>query len=146
MMTSTPTFFATLRYRDARKAIQWLSDVFGLERGNIHPVEGVTVDHAEMFIGSGGVMFGSMKDSDYPLQPGESSKSVGIYVAVDDADAHYERARAAGAEITLPIYDTEYGSREYTARDLEGHLWSFGTYRPAPPAQDAKLLQPGRAG
>lgn len=134
MTVSEPTFFATMRYRDARKAIQWLSDAFGLEPGNVYPDEGATVDHAVMFIGSGGIMFGSMKANDYPLEPGDASESVGIYVSVNDADAHYERAKAAGAEITLPICDTEYGSREYTSRDLEGHLWSFGTYRPDRPA------------
>ena len=56
--------------------------------------------------------------------------SQGVYVAVEDADAHYERAKAAGAEIMREIENTDYGSREYTARDLEGHVWSFGTYRP----------------
>jgi uncharacterized glyoxalase superfamily protein PhnB len=54
-----------------------------------------------------------------------------VYVQVDDADAHYARAWAAGAEIVLELQDTSYGSREYTARDLEGHLWSFGTYAPS---------------
>jgi uncharacterized glyoxalase superfamily protein PhnB len=40
--------------------------------------------------------------------------------------------RAAGAEIRRELEDMEYGSREYSARDLEGHSWHFGTYRPAP--------------
>jgi uncharacterized glyoxalase superfamily protein PhnB len=53
-----------------------------------------------------------------------------IYIAVDDLDAHCERARAAGAEIVREPYDTDYGSRDYSARDLEGNVWSFGTYRP----------------
>jgi uncharacterized glyoxalase superfamily protein PhnB len=51
-------------------------------------------------------------------------------VAIDAVDAHYERARAAGAEIVRELKDTEYGSREYACRDLEGNVWSFGTYRP----------------
>ena len=54
----------------------------------------------------------------------------GVYVQVEDVDAHYARARAAGAEIVRPLQDTDYGSREYSVRDLEGHLWSFGTYQP----------------
>jgi uncharacterized glyoxalase superfamily protein PhnB len=54
----------------------------------------------------------------------------GMYVAVDDPDAHCEQARAAGAEIVQEITEQEYGSREYAARDPEGHTWSFGTYRP----------------
>ncbi len=57
--------------------------------------------------------------------------SHGVHVAVEDVDAHYERAKAAGAEIIREIEDTDYESREYTARDPESHVWSFGTYHPA---------------
>jgi hypothetical protein len=52
----------------------------------------------------------------------------GIYIAVADVEAHHARALAAGVEVVRPLADTDYGSREYLARDLEGHLWSFGTY------------------
>jgi uncharacterized glyoxalase superfamily protein PhnB len=52
------------------------------------------------------------------------------YVAIDDVDAHHDLARSEGADIVMAVHDTDYGSREYTARDPEGHLWSFGTYRP----------------
>jgi uncharacterized glyoxalase superfamily protein PhnB len=55
-----------------------------------------------------------------------------VYVAVEDPDGHCKRARAARAEITREPEDTDYGSREYSARDPEGHHWHFGTYRPAP--------------
>ena len=48
-----------------------------------------------------------------------------------DPDAHHERAVAAGAQIVRELTDQPYGAREYTARDPEGHVWSFGTYRPA---------------
>jgi uncharacterized glyoxalase superfamily protein PhnB len=53
-----------------------------------------------------------------------------VYVYVDDVDAHCERARAAGAEILREPEDQDYGARDYTARDPEGHIWSFGNYRP----------------
>ena len=39
-------------------------------------------------------------------------------------------AVAAGAEIIIELKDEDYGGRGYTARDSEGNLWSFGTYRP----------------
>ena len=52
-----------------------------------------------------------------------------VYVYVEDVDAHH--ARAAGAEIVRPLANTGYGSREYGARDLDGHGWYFGTYQPA---------------
>jgi hypothetical protein len=62
----------------------------------------------------------------------------GVYAAVEDA--HYERAKAAGAEIVREIEDTDYGSREYTARDLESHMWSFGTYRPEVASSGAQAV------
>ena len=48
---------------------------------------------------------------------------------VDDVDAHYARAKAAGAEIVIDIKTQDYGGRD-TARDLEGHVWTFGSYDP----------------
>ena len=53
-----------------------------------------------------------------------------LYVYVDNLDAHFEHARSAGAEIISPPKDTDFGAREYHARDLEGHFWTFGTYLP----------------
>jgi uncharacterized glyoxalase superfamily protein PhnB len=53
-----------------------------------------------------------------------------VYVVIDDVDAHAERARANGAEITRDPSDTDYGSRGYSARDPEGNTWHFGTYQP----------------
>jgi uncharacterized glyoxalase superfamily protein PhnB len=52
------------------------------------------------------------------------------YVVVADPDAHYRTAKAAGAEIVMDIVDQDYGGRGYTCRDLEGHVWSFGSYDP----------------
>ena len=49
---------------------------------------------------------------------------------VSDTDAIYARAKAAGAEILLDIEDKDYGGRGFTCRDLEGHIWSFGSYDP----------------
>ena len=60
----------------------------------------------------------------------ETSARQWLYVVVEDPDAHHERAVAAGAQIVRAMRDEEYGSRGYTARDPEGNVWSFGTYRP----------------
>ena len=49
---------------------------------------------------------------------------------MENADDHYAQARAAGAEILIDIQDMDYGGRGYTCRDLEGHIWSFGTTDP----------------
>ena len=74
-------------------------------------------------------MLGSAPDEPDPGNPWDGANH-GVYVFVEDIDAHCARARAAGAEIVRELQDTEYGSREYSVRDLEGHLWSLGTYQP----------------
>ena len=54
----------------------------------------------------------------------EELATMGIFVYLDNVDAHYERARYAGAEIVKAPQDESYG-RTYTARDLDGHPWFF---------------------
>src|SRR5262245_30186652 len=54
----------------------------------------------------------------------------GIYVVVDEIDAHTARAKSAGAEIVIDIKTQDDGGRDYTARDLEGHVWTFATFDP----------------
>ena len=114
-----PNVYPFLRFADVDAALEWLSRAFGFSELVVYRDDDGAVQHAEIALGPGIVMLG----------PGDPA-SQGVYVAVEDADAHYEQAKAAGAEITREIEDTDYGSREYTARDLDGHVWSFGTYRP----------------
>lgn len=92
-----------------------------------------TIAHAELRLGSDVFMLGTAADDFLGMKTPRQLGAVnqGLYVVVADPDAHYARAKAAGAEIIMEPRDMEYGSREYGARDLEGNLWSFGTYRPA---------------
>jgi uncharacterized glyoxalase superfamily protein PhnB len=62
--------------------------------------------------------------------PNALASPISLYVIVDDPDAHHANAASAGANIVRPLVNEDYGSREYSARDLEGNLWSFGTYDP----------------
>jgi uncharacterized glyoxalase superfamily protein PhnB len=123
----TASIFPAFQYADAPAAVDWLEKAFGFERKAVHPAPDGTIAHAELRFGNGMVMFGSKRPPD-PANPW--TQESGLYVVVDDIDAHHARARQAGAEIVRPPADTDYGSREYSARDLEGRLWSFGTYRP----------------
>ena len=83
-----------------------------------------------MSFGTGVIMLGSAEGAPSAQEPDDVLVARrGIYIAVEDADAHCERAKAAGAEITRELEDTDYGSREYSARDPDGYHWSFGTYR-----------------
>ena len=84
------------------------------------------VAHAELSFGTGTIGLSSAGAVD-PANVWTTVRE-GVYVAIADPDQHHARARAAGARIERPLQDTDYGSREYTARDLDGRLWSFGTY------------------
>ena len=128
-----PDVIPTFSYQDAGAAIEWLGKAFGYERHAVYEDEGGKVAHAELRLGSGMIMLGSARENeDWPSRaPGQLGGATGgTYVIVDDVDAHFERASAAGAEIVREPTDQDYGGRDYTARDPEGYLWSFGTYRP----------------
>ena len=131
--TATQVLFPFLRYRDATAAIDWLTKAFGFEEEMVVPGENGTVAHAQLSFSRGVVMLGSARDDELGMKSPRDLGAVnqGIYVYIREVDAHCERARTAGAEVVRGPEDTDYGSREYTARDLEGHLWSFGTYRPS---------------
>jgi uncharacterized glyoxalase superfamily protein PhnB len=116
----------TLRYQDAKAAIEFLERTFGFERKAVHENEDGTIGHAELTHGSGMVMIGSAGAGDPQFDTGHAS----IYVVVSDPDALHEQARAAGAEVSRGLTDMDYGSREFTAHDPEGNVWSFGTYDP----------------
>jgi len=85
------------------------------------------VEHAELRFGESAVMVGSARGEDAGPVSVPPAPQV-LFAVVDDPDAHCARARAAGAEILAEPADTDYGSREYAARDPEGNVWGFGTY------------------
>jgi uncharacterized glyoxalase superfamily protein PhnB len=129
------TVIPCLRYRNAPAAIEWLCQAFGFEKHVVVPGDGETIAHAQLSFGNGMIMLGSVKDSEFDQlmkQPDEigGAETETAYVVVSDADAIYARARAAGAKIVLDIKDEDYGGRGFSCRDLEGHLWNFGTYDP----------------
>ena len=132
---TTATIIPTMRYRDAARAVSWLCEAFGFERRLIVPGEGTAIAHAQLVFGNGMIMLGSARDDEFGgLQQPPARKGDPVtqspYIIVDDVDAHYERAVAAGAEIVMPLRDEDYGGRDYSCRDPEGYLWNFGTYDP----------------
>jgi len=114
-----PKLYPSLRFTDPDAAIRFLQDAFGFAEHTVYRADDGAVRHAELALGDEMIMFGKGDPAQH-----------GIYIAVDDIDAQYARAKAAGAEITRELADTDYGSREFAARDLDGHDWYFGTYRP----------------
>jgi uncharacterized glyoxalase superfamily protein PhnB len=123
------TFYPSLLYSDPDAAMSWLERTLGFERREEHRDDQGHVQHAELSLGSAIVMLGSAGVGREPFRSLPAGSSL-VYCAVEDVDALYERARDAGADIPLELTDTDYGSRDFTARDLEGNLWAFGTYRP----------------
>lgn len=123
---------AFMNYDDARAALDWLERALGFERSSVHEGPNGRIAHAELKLGDGMVMLGTAGDNGIGMKTARELGAVdqGVYLIVDDIDAHYERAVAAGADVVRALHDTDYGSRDYMVRDLEANLWSVGTYRP----------------
>jgi uncharacterized glyoxalase superfamily protein PhnB len=132
-----------LRYADATAAARWLVDALGFAVREVFP-SADDVQHGELQHGSDGlVMIGPAKEDHLGLKSPRAlgGSTHGIALVVSDPDASLARARAAGAEIVRDIADTPYGSRDFTCRDTEGHLWTVGTYRPQGAASLTPYLQ-----
>lgn len=127
-----------LAYEDAAAAIDWLERAFGFreDADERHTEADGTVSHAQMEAGRG-LIFLAAPTPDYqgPARHRETCAAAaawsavpwvidGVQVEVDDVDAHYGRARSAGARLLTPIRDQPYG-RLYNVEDLEGHRWMF---------------------
>lgn len=127
-----PNIFPVLRYRDAQAALEWLGQAFAAEERAVHRDAAGVIHHAELGLGAGLVMLAQIRDDGYlgGAAPNALASPGGVYVVVPDPDALHDRAVSAGARIVRELVDTDYGSREFSARDLEGNLWSFGTYDP----------------
>lgn len=131
-----------MRYRDAPAAIEWLRATLGFDVQFVVPNEDGSIAHAQLTFGNSMVMLGSAFDTDYGRllkQPADTGGYVtqSAYLVVNDADEVYERVREAGGKILLDIKDEDYGGRGFTCSDVEGHVWSIGTYDPYKPSQDS---------
>jgi uncharacterized glyoxalase superfamily protein PhnB len=130
-----------IAYEDAAAAVDWLTEAFGFteREGQRHTAGDGTVTHAELER-DGAIIMLATPNADYqsPRRHRETCEAArrwqdnpwvvdGLFVAVDDVDAHHAQATAAGAMVIRPLEDSEgAGMRLYTAEDLEGHRWMFG--------------------
>ncbi|MDB5909996.1 MAG: glyoxalase [Massilia sp.] len=134
--SSGSTMIPCLRYKDAPRAIDWLCQVLGFERHLVVPGDNDTIAHAQLSHGRGMIMLGSASNESVygrlVVQPEDigGAETQTTYLVVADADAVYQRVKAAGGAIVIDIVDEDYGGRGFTCRDLEGHIWSVGTYDP----------------
>jgi uncharacterized glyoxalase superfamily protein PhnB len=129
----SPSIIPAVRYRDADAGVEFLKSAFGAEEKEVHRDGEGVIRHAELRVGDGLIMVGQYSEDGWlggePPRP--LSSTVSLYVVVSDPDAHHTRAAAVdGGRVVRELEDTPYGSREYSVRDPEGNLWSFGTYDP----------------
>ncbi len=134
---NTPRVSPYVLYEDVAAALEWLTAAFGFaERERIEMPDG-SIGHAEMTIGEGVIMMGCPgPEYKNPKRLGATTQQ--IYVYVDDVDAHYAQAKAAGAEVIEEPKDQFYGDRRYGALDPEGHAWYFATHVRDVPAEEMK--------
>lgn len=135
-MESKAKIIPSIRYNNCEKAIEWLCEALDFEIHLKVPSDKGGILHAQLIYNDCMIMLGSAHEGDglgklnsSPIEL-EGQNTASVYMVVADADAHYKKALAKGAEIVLDIKDEDYGGRGYTCKDLEGHLWSFGTYNP----------------
>lgn len=130
------TIIPGMRYRNAAAAIDWLCKAFGFEVDDVYKNPDGTIIHAQLTFGNGMIMIGSVRnETDFDAfikQPDEIGgfETQSAYLIVEDAQAMYERAKAAGAEIVVALKFEDYGGQGFSCRDPEGRLWNFGTYDP----------------
>jgi uncharacterized glyoxalase superfamily protein PhnB len=113
------TVIPVLTYPDVRAAVAWLTEVFGF-RERVRVGEN---HRSQMRFGDGDLIVADTGSHRSPPVPGQVVASV--MVRVEDARAHCEHARAAGARIIMEPTDFEYGERQYEVLDLAGHMWTF---------------------
>ena len=119
-----------LTYPDVRAAVDWLRTAFGItEHVWIGPNH-----RAQLMFGTGAIIAADATHGRGAPAP-DAPVTHAVMVRVDDAKAHCERARRAGAEIVMEPEDFEYGERQYAAEDFAGHQWTFSeTLADADPA------------
>jgi uncharacterized glyoxalase superfamily protein PhnB len=128
----TPSdIYPGLVYEDAPAAIEWLCRAFGFTKRFAVPGPNGRVEHSELSLGTGVIMIGSPRPEERRVSPKAlAGVPQAISVFVQDPDAHYKNAVAAGARVIRELRTEEYGARGYMALDPEGHQWYFGNYRP----------------
>lgn len=128
MSAPRPSLSSALCYRDPKAALKWLEAAFGFETVMVITDADGNLGHSQMSFGNGIIMVGSEWTDDHKSPrsiDGKNTQTVHVHLS-EDIDKHCARAKAAGAEIIMDPADQFYGDRTYRARDLEGHIWTFG--------------------
>ncbi len=143
------TVTPTIMFKDCRKAIEFYKKAFGASERHVMPgPDGNGVMHAEIKIGDSIVMMGD----ECPGHPKKSAESlggspIGFYIYVNDVDAAYNKALAAGGAVEMPVQDMFWGDRAGSLKDPFGHSWMLATHKadttPEEMAEGAKKMFAG---
>ena len=126
--TTKAAVIPVLVYEDIEAAHDFLVGAFGFASGGLHRLDDGMVVHAEVRNGDAAIWLHRVSpERDLASPRGAGASHGGLSVIVPDVDAHYARARAAGARIDSEPTDQDYGLREYGARDTENHRWWFSS-------------------
>lgn len=116
-----------ITYQNVAEAMAWLTTAFGFSEHFRYGESGGRVQGAQMRLGNAWIMVNSARPgSASPAQIGHSTQSLTVFV--EDVNAHFERAKSAGAKVVENLHETEYGERQYGVEDLEGHRWLFARH------------------
>lgn len=139
----TDSILPHLYYENMDDALVWLTKMFGfvehfrfaLPDGQLH---GVMMHHGDAWI----MLKNSVPTQTSPAKNGVRTQSLSVFL--DDVEEHYRHAKSSGAQIVEELFDTEYGERQYSALDLEGHLWTFSKHirDVSPDSWGAKIAYP----
>ena len=110
-------------YKNLPAAMEWLSKAFGFRE---HYRYGEP-SGAQMHLGNAYIMVRSARPCDATANPG-AEQTASLTVFVDDVDAHFRHAKAAGAKIVEDLHEVMYGEQQYGVEDLEGHRWLFSQH------------------
>ena len=125
-----PTIFPIIRFADSDAGLTWLKDSLGFEEQGVFRGDDGSIQHGQLRLGDAWVMIGTESDEGTE-RFGNHAGTAFTYLAVDDAAAAFERAKAAGADLTSELESRDYGGREFSLRDPEGNTWSVGEYDPS---------------
>lgn len=140
MPDNRSTLRSGLVYRNPRAAIAWLEKAFGVETVMLIEDPSGEIAHSELRLGDSLIMVGREWDEDHKSPAslgGKNTQSLHIHIDTD-IGAHFQRAKAAGADVFAEPETQFYGDRVYRCRDLEGHIWTVGQTVKAVSREDAE--------
>ncbi len=115
---------------DAARALEFYRQAFGATELMRLTGPNGKIGHAEIRIGDSPIMLADEHPAMGAISPQTlGGAAVSILLYVEDVDARFAQAVAAGGTVLRPLQDQFYGDRSGTLRDPFGHTWSLATHK-----------------